>query len=88
MSDEFNPHCKFCTKNYYVDNQNRFLNKQKIYYKLNLDKINTQQNEKNIYKTDINFHLICRTRHRNYQALRGKIKSSSTINTIGIVIET
>ena len=45
MSDGFNPQCKFCTKKNYVDNQDRLLNKQKLYDKENRDKINTRMNE-------------------------------------------
>ena len=45
MSDGFNQQCKFCTKVYYVDNQDRLLDKQKLYDKQNRDKINTQLKE-------------------------------------------
>ena len=45
MSDAFNPQCKFCTKKYYVDNQDRLLNKQKLYDEGNRDKVNTRMNE-------------------------------------------
>ena len=41
-----------------------------------------------MYKTDINFRLICKTRSRTRQALRGKVKSSSTKNILGIDIHT
>ena len=39
-------------------------------------------------KSYINFRLICKTRSKNRQALKGKVKSSSTINILGIDIET
>ena len=39
MSDGFNPKCKFCRKKYYVDNQDRLINKQKFYNKDNCDQI-------------------------------------------------
>ena len=82
--------CKFClndyNKNYYVANQDRILNKQKLYNKENRDKINTRMNEyiKNRTKTDVNFRLIRITRRRIHQALQGKTKSSSTRDILGI----
>ena len=39
-------------------------------------------------KTDIYFHLIKNTRNRIYQALKGKVKSSSTKEILGIDVET
>ena len=56
-SDGFQPQCKVCAKKYYVDNQDRILNKQKTYNKENRDKINTRVNKyvKNRRKTDVNF---------------------------------
>ena len=45
MSDGFDPECIFCTKKYYVDNQDRLLNKQKISDKKNCDKITTRLKE-------------------------------------------
>ena len=59
--DALQSQCKFCLnaydKNYYVANQDRILNKQKLYNKENRDKINTRMNEyvKNRLKTDVNF---------------------------------
>ena len=38
-SDGFHPQCQFCTKNYYVDNKDRLLNKQKFYNKETSDRI-------------------------------------------------
>ena len=89
MSDGFNPQCKLCTKKY-IDNQDRLLNKQKLYEKQNRDKINAREKIylNNRYKTDIIFRLICKTRSRIRQALKGKIKSSSTIDILGIDINT
>ena len=55
---------------------------QKIAVKLTLNKMN----KKIINKKEI--RLICRTRSRIRQALRGKTKSSSTINLLGMDIET
>ena len=37
----------------------------------------------NIYETDINFRLICKTRSRISQTLRGMTKQSSSINVLG-----
>ena len=57
MNDGLNPQCKFCTKKYYVDNQDRLLNKQKLYDKKIRDKINTRKKIclNNKKKTDNNF---------------------------------
>ena len=41
-----------------------------------------------IKKTDKIFRLFCRTRSRIRQALQGKMKSSSTIDNLGIDINT
>ena len=89
VSDGFNPQCKFCTEKYYVDNQDRLLNKQKVNDKENRDKINTRMNEyiKNRIKTDVNFRLIRNTRRRIHHALNGKSKSSSTNEILGFDID-
>ena len=42
----------------------------------------------NRYKTDINFRLNCKTRSRIRPASYGKSKSFSTIDILGIDIET
>ena len=92
MNDGLSPHCKICknhyNKNYYVANQDRLLNKQKLYNKENRDKINTWRSKyiKNRIKTDVNFRLIRNTRRRILQALQGKTKSSSTKDILGIDI--
>ena len=99
--DGLDNQCRLCWKHYYVDNKNRLLNKQKFYnkedrdrikeYKLkNHDKIIAQKRiySNNKYKTDINFCLIYKTRCRIRQPLNGKIKSSSTIDILGIDINT
>ena len=61
MSVGFNPHCKFCTKKYYVGSQDRLLNKQKLYDKQNRDKINTRMKEyiRNRRDSDLDFKLAC-----------------------------
>ena len=86
MGDGFNPQSKFCTKKCYIDNQDRLLNKQKLYDKQNRDKTNAREKTylNNRYKTDINFRSICKTRSRIRQVLKGKIKSSSTIEILSI----
>ena len=43
---------------------------------------------KNRTKTDVSFQLICNTTRRNHYALNGKSKSSSTIDILGIDVET
>ena len=43
MIDGVNPQCKFCRKNYHVDNQDRLLNKQKFDNKENRDQIKEYQ---------------------------------------------
>ena len=42
MSGELQSQCHFCTKKYYIEKQDRLLNKQKMYDKQNRDKINTR----------------------------------------------
>ena len=99
--DGLDNQCSLCWKQYYVDNKNRLLNKQKFYnkenrdrikeYKLkNHDKILAQKRIYSIkkYKTDFSFRLICKTRSRIRQVLNGKSKSSSAIDILGIDINT
>ena len=92
MSDGLQSQCKFCVngynKNYYVANQDRLLNKQKVYNKENRNKITTRMNEyvKNRMKTNVNFRLIRNTRRRIHQDLNGKLKSSTTREILGIEI--
>ena len=90
MSDGLQSQCKFCVndykKNYYVANQDRLLNKQKLYNRENRDKINTRMNDyiKNRIKTDVNFRLIRNTRRRVHQTLQGKSKPISTKEILGV----
>ena len=74
---------------YDSENREKILYRNKDYQLKNHDKIIARKRiySNNKYKTDINFRLICKTRSRIRQALRGK-KSSSTINILGIDIET
>ena len=93
MSDGLQSQCSFCvngySKNYYVANQDRLLNKQKVYNKENRNKINTRMYEyvKNRIKTDVNFHSIRNTRRRIHQALNGELKSSTTREISGTDID-
>ena len=72
-------------KNYYLENRDRIINNQNLYDEQNRDKINTRLNEnfKNGSSTVVNFRSICRKRIRIHQALRGKNKSSSTLDILG-----
>ena len=78
--------CKNYSKKYYYDNQDRLLNKQKLYGKQNRAKINS--NERKRRQSDTNYRLIKNTRCRIYHALNRKTKSSSTLDILGIDIET
>ena len=77
---------KLCRKSHYTEN----LVKIKKFYLEKRDKIVAQQNEHKIkkYRTDNNFRLIKKTRNRIYQALKGRLKSSSTIDILGMDIDT
>ena len=63
---------------------------KKQYFHQNKDRINEyrKQYEVNRYKTDIYFRLIRITRSRVYKALKGKLKSSSTKEILGMDIGT
>ena len=62
--DGLQSQCKFCVniynKNYYVDNKDRLLNKQKFYNNQKRNQISSRKNEcvKNRMETDVNFRLI------------------------------
>ena len=88
-------------KTYYVDNQDRLLNKQNFYNKENRDRTKEYQlnnhdgiiaqkrtYSNNKYKSDLTFHLICKTRSRIRKALQGKLKSSFTKERLGVEIDT
>ena len=99
-SDGFHPQCKFCIKEYYVDNKDRLLNKHKFYNKRNRDqKKYESKNHDRIFarkkgfilimkKTDNNFRLICRTRSRIHQSSKNISKQSSTKEVLGIDVAT
>ena len=73
-------------KHNYLDNRDRI----KEYQLKSHDKINTRKKiySNNTYKTDINFRLTCETRSRIRQVLRGKVKSSSRVDILGIDLDT
>ena len=58
MSNGFNPHCKFCRKKCYVDNQDRLLNNLKFYNKENFDQLIEYQKKYNKQNRDqtIEYH--------------------------------
>ena len=93
MSDNLHSQCISCgrifyneilvkIKQYYWDNGNR----KKEYYLKNCDKISIRHNEyiKNRLKTDVHFRSFHNTRRRIHHALNGKLKSSSTMDILGI----
>ena len=96
-SDGFHPHCKLCRRKYYNENlvkikkynlDNR--DKKKEYYMKNRNQISIRHKEyiKNRLKTDVTFRLIHNTRRRMHHALNGNTKSSSTLDILGIDVET
>ena len=97
MKDGLHTQCMSCRKIYYNENlvkikkynlDNR--DRKKEYYLKNREKISSRHNEyiKNRLKTDVNFRLAHNTRRRIHHALNGKSKSSSTIDILGIDVET
>ena len=74
---------------YYLQNRDRIINRNKDYRLENHDRIMAQRKiyTNNRYKTDVNYRLICKTRSRILQALRGKLKSTSTKEILGIDID-
>ena len=72
------------------ENREKILNRMEDYQLKKHDKINARKRIFSVkkYKTDIKFRLICKKRNRIRQALRGKIKSSSTIDVLGRDINT
>ena len=86
----YRPECKIISKKYckkyYYDNQDRLLNKQKVYDKQNRAEINSIERMRR--QSDINYRSIKNTRCRIHHALNGKSKSSSTREILGFDIET
>ena len=91
--DGLQPHCKSCViqkqRLYDSENRERINNRNKDYRSKHHDKIMAQKKlyTNNIYKTDINFRLIFKTRSRNCKTLKGMTKQSSSINILGIDID-
>ena len=87
MSDGFNPQCIFCTKKSYVDNQDRLLNKQKLYDKQNREKVNTRWKEyiRKRRDSDLDFKLACNLRNWLYKAYKAQnvLKTSRTFDLLG-----
>ena len=99
--DELSSVCKGCRKDYYLNNSIKLFQKQKDYYKKKHHRIKHYKNEnrekfndyskkyiKQRRRLDVNFRLILITRSRIHHALNGKTKSSSTLDILGIDIET
>ena len=80
---------KIIKKQIYGNNREKIRNQQKKYYDENRDVItkNKINYEKNRNNTDIKYRLIKNTRRRIHHALKGKTKSSSTKEILGIVID-
>ena len=87
-------YCKSCViqkqRIYDFENRERIINRNKGYYLKNRDQIMAQNKiyTNNRYKTDINFRLICKTRSRIYKSLKGMTKQLSSINILGIDLDT
>ena len=76
---------RFRVKQFYLDIRDRI----KKYQLKNHDKINIGQKvySNNSYKTDINFRLIKNTGYCIFQAFKGRVKSISTKEPLGIDID-
>ena len=97
MSDGLHPQCISCSKIIFNENREKtrkiyLENRDKIkeYQLENRNQINTRMNEyfKNRIKTGINFRIIRNTRQRIHNDLNGKSKSSSTLDILGVDIQT
>ena len=82
--------CKNCSKNYTIRNQEKIKNYKKQYFHQNKERIieYNKQYFKNRIKTDVNYRLITYTRRRNYKSLKGMAKQSSTLEILGIDVDT
>ena len=87
MRDGFEPQCKFCTKKYYLDNQDRLVSNQRLYDKQNRDEINTRMNDyiRIRKESSLNFKLACDLRSRTYQAFKSQNvrKINKTFDLLG-----
>ena len=92
-SDGLQPHCKSCViqkqRIYDSENRERIISRNEDYRLQHHDKTMAQKKiyTNNRYKTDINFRLICKSRSRIYETLKGMTKPSSSINILGIDID-
>ena len=75
----YRPSCKFCSKRYYYDNQNRILHNHKTYNKNNRSKINAYERQKR--KNDSNFKLHCNIRGITNRAF--KCQNDKAVDLIG-----
>ena len=78
-NDGYRPSCKFCSKRFYYDNQNRILHNHKTYIKNNRSKINAYERKKR--KNDSNFKLHCNIRGITKRAF--KCQNDKTVDLIG-----
>ena len=92
-SDGLFAQCKCCViqkqRIHDFENRERIIIRNKDYRLNNHDKIMAQKKiyTNNRYKTYVNFRLICKTRSRIYETLKGMTKQSSSINILGIDID-
>ena len=72
MREGFKPQGKFCTKKFYLDNQDRLVSNQRLYDKQNRDKINTRMNDYIRIRKEsrLNCKLTCNLRSRTYHAFK------------------
>ena len=87
MSDGFKLQCIFCTKKYFLDNQDRLVSNQRLYDKQNFDKVNTRMKDYfRIRKgSTLNFKFACNLRSRTYQAFKSQNvrKINKTFDLLG-----
>ena len=94
INQKYRKECAQCTnikqKVYDSENREKIKKYKKKYFHQSKDKINDSRKkyEKKRRETDVKFRLIKNTRCRIYHALKGKTKSSSTREKLGIDIET
>ena len=88
--DENHDHILNYHKNYRMENQESIKNCKKQYFYQDKENINNYRKKylTNKRKTDPAFRLMENTRCRLYKAPNGLTKSTSTINILGIDIET
>ena len=86
-NDGLKANCKFCRKNYYLENRDRIVNNQKLYNKQNRDKINTRLKEyfKKRKESDIYFKVACNLRSRTSKVFKSQNvrKINKTFDSLG-----